>query len=100
MSVCDGCGLSPHVPHKNAHEEKGHFYGVRGVTVRNRRTQTNRVNSLRRRSGGEAFSPNGVYRGGRPAECPQSLHVRTQRVHGTIEDGSTRGQGTIEAWVS
>ena len=43
----------------------------------------------------------GVHRGGRPAcSCPQSLHVRTQRVHGTIEAESTRAQGTVEVWVS
>ena len=38
------------------------------MTVRNRRThKSHRVNRHRRRGGGEAFSPNGVHRGGRPA---------------------------------
>ena len=78
------------------------YVGRQSATVAH--TQTHRVDSICGHGGSEAFSPNGVHRSGRPADCPQRLHVRTQRVHGTIEAESTRGQGTIEVtievWVS
>ena len=76
------------------------LWGAWGDSPQPSQTQTRRVNSLRLRGGGEAFSPNGVDRSGHPGDCPQWLHVFTQRVHGAIEAGTTRGQGTKEVWVS
>ena len=44
-------------------------WGTWGDSPQPSHTQTHRVNSLHRRGGGEAFSPNGVHKGGRPADC-------------------------------
>ena len=43
------------------------LWGTWGDSPQPSHTQIHRVNSLRRRGGGEAFSPNGVHKGGRPA---------------------------------
>ena len=75
----------------------GRSDGVRGVEVRNCRTQIRRRNSVRGNGGDEAFSRKGVHRGGRPTAI---------RAVGVFTHGVPTGQlkpsppgVEVEVWV-
>ena len=70
------------------------------MTVRNRRTH--RYIGLTRSAAvaGVKRSRQAAFVEADVRSCPRSLHIRTQRVHGTIEAESNRGQGTVEIRVS
>ena len=71
------------------------------MTARNDCTQTRRGNSVRRHGGGEERSRHMAFIEADVLQrCPRSLHVRAQRFLGTIEAEPTRGEGTVEVWVS
>ena len=88
--------------HKMDRMAMGHFYGVRGVTVRNSRTHRHiGLTASAAVAGVKRSRPTAFMKADVLQLCSQNLHVRTQRVHGTIDAEATRGQGTvnIEVWV-